>query len=165
MRQRGGHFAHRRQPLVAFGVGFQFVRHGDVVDQQQAATGRVKRAFGDGYTPSTEFPFVGRVRRFEAFGGQLRPVTADNRPAEQCLRRRVGLVDHRCAVKHHDPGGQGIEQQRQAFGKGFLFLILATQFTIGDGQFAGQRFHPGLQGFIGLGQLQRNPVEHGKSPL
>jgi hypothetical protein len=79
--------------------------------------------------------------------------------------RRIGLADTGRAVEHHDAGRQGVEQQRQTFGKRFLGLVLPTQLAIGDRQFGGQRLDTALQPLVRLRQGQRNLVENVESPL
>ena len=165
VRQRSSHFAHRGQPLVAFDIRFQFMGHRYVVDQQDAPTRRVERAFGDRHPAIGQLPFIGRVGRNQLRFSERRPVFAADRLAKHVARNRVGLADPRRAVEHDNASRQGVEQQGKSFGQRLLLLILPAQLTIGDGQLDRQRLNFGLKPFVSLGEFERNLVENIESPL
>jgi hypothetical protein len=165
VRQRSRHLAHCHQALVTFQFGLEAVRCRHIVDQQDSSPGRIERTLDDRQAARLKLPLVRRLGRHQPGLHQRRPGFADDRLTEHLAGRRVGLADTSRAVEHHHPGRQGVEQQRQTFGKRFLLLVLPAQLAIGNRQFGRQGLDTALQPLVGLGQRQRNLVEGVESPL
>jgi hypothetical protein len=138
MCQRSGHLTHGHQALVTFQFRLQGLRCGHIVNQENSPAGRIQRTLGNRQAARAKLPLVRRLGRDQRGLCQRWPGFADHRLREHRASRRVGLADTSRAVEHHDASRQGLEQQRQALGKRFLFFVLPAQLAVGNRQFSGQ---------------------------
>ena len=145
----GGHFAERREALLASELFLQFVHLGRVGDQHHAFAAVVQLPAVHGKLPRSGF---GAGELGVAFG-DVPPGPAEQRLAKHGQRGGVGVADRGIGIQDQDAARQHRQQRGEAAEQAFLLGQLLQPCAAAAGEFRAQAQHLLLQAAIAAVEL------------